>query len=336
VQHEQPINLILESLKRRLMKFIKISATLLLTVGFLGSCQSNKTEIEKEAFGWTNATDSLTIIGEGTISREGENVYGTAYTPGGDTLFFHTTNRADGESGIAMTTRTDTGWTTPKPAPFETERYAEGAPSITPDGEFIVFNSDRPSVSADQEEPQEADDFYRSSRSSGWTNVTRMTNTPVISEKRASVASDGTIYYWTYVRGEGMGFYIGRVAPGGAIQDTVNADSLLFENDGGENNPYIDPQKRFILFAMYGREDGYGEEDLYIATRQDSIWSTPVNLGPAVNSAGSDTHPFITPDGSKLFLTSTRLRSESDTDDNWNHYVIKTDAVPLLKDALER
>ena len=284
-------------------------------------------------FAWAAATDSLTIVGEGTVSRTGANVYGTAYTPGGDTLFFHTTDRGDGQSGIAMTTRTDTGWTAPRPAPFDTERYDEGHPSITPDGAHVVFSSDRTADGTGP--PRAADEFYRVSRASGWTDVTRMTTTERISEKRAGVAEDGTMYYWTYVRGEGMGFYRGQIGPDGALRDTVDADPLLFPNDGGENNPYIDPQQRFMLFATWGRDDGYGKEDLYLSTREGDGWSMPVNLGPAVNSAGSDTHPYVTPDGERLFLTSTRLRSPADTSDNWNHYVIRTDAVPALRAVLQ-
>jgi Tol biopolymer transport system component len=280
-------------------------------------------------FAWAEATDSLTIVGEGTVSRTGANVYGTAYTPGGDTLFFHTTDRGDGQSGVAMTTRTDTGWTAPQPAPFETDGHDEGHPSITPDGQYVLFTSDRAGA------PNNADEFYRASRASGWTDVTRMTTTERISEKRGGVANDGTMYYWTYTRGEGMGFYRGQVGADGTIRDTVDADPLLFPNDGGENNPYVDPEKRFMLFATWGRDDGYGKEDLYLTTREGDGWSTPVNLGPTVNAAGSDTHPYVTPDGERLFLTSTRLRSPADTSDNWNHYVIRTDAVPALRAALQ-
>ena len=286
-----------------------------------------------EPFAWAKATDALTIVGEGTVSRTGANVYGTAYTPDGDTLFFHTTDRGDGQSGIAMTTRTDTGWTAPRPAPFDTDRYGEGHPSITPDGAHVVFSSDRTADGTGP--PRDADEFYRVARASGWTDVTRMTTTERISEKRGGVANDGTMYYWTYTRGEGMGFYRGQIGADGVLRDTVDADPLLFPNDGGENNPYIDPEKRFMLFATWGRDDGYGKEDLYLTTREGDGWSAPVNLGPTVNSDGSDTHPYVTPDGERLFLTSTRLRSPADTSANWNHYVIRTDAVPALRAALQ-
>ena len=286
-----------------------------------------------EPFAWANATDSLTIVGPGTISRTEASLWGTAYTVDGDTLFFSTNDRGDGTNGVAMVARTDTGWSAPRPAPFETASYRESFPSITPDGQYVIFGSTRPSGRTGPE--RDAREFYRASRASGWTDVTRMTTTDSINEMRAGVAADGTIYYWTYVSGEGMGFYRGRIGADGTIRDTVDADPMLFPNDSGENNPYVDPQKRFILFAMWGRDGGYGKEDLYLSTREGDGWSMPVNLGPAVNSAGSDTHPYVTPDGERLFLTSSRLESPADTSDNWNHYVIRTDAVPALRAALQ-
>ena len=49
--------------------------------------------------------------------------------------------------------------------------------------------------------------------------------------------------------------------------------------------------------------------DLYAATRLDldAPWSSPVNLGPAVNNAASnDQEPEISPDRKTLFLASNR------------------------------
>jgi Tol biopolymer transport system component len=312
---------------------MRVPVLLALFSGLLLIACQTASDPNPEPFAWVDAGDSLTMVGPGTISRADASLYGTAYTPTGDTLFFNTDDRGDGESGIAMVTRTDTGWTMPRRAPFDAEEYDDRFPSIAAGGEYVVFGSDRPSDGTG--EPMYARDFYRVSRASGWTDVERMTATDSIYEMRASVANDGTIYYWTFVRGEGIGFYRGVVGDDGMVRDMTSADSLLFPDTGGENNPYIDPEKRFILFATWGREEGYGGEDLYLATRNGDGWSMPVNLGAVVNSAGSDSHPYVTPGGRHLFLTSSRLESPADTVDNWNHYVIRTDAVPELKAALE-
>lgn len=52
---------------------------------------------------------------------------------------------------------------------------------------------------------------------------------------------------------------------------------------------------------------GQGGYDNWITTRQGGVWQAPVNLGPDVNSSSTDWEPNLSPDGSKLFFTSTRL-----------------------------
>ena len=51
---------------------------------------------------------------------------------------------------------------------------------------------------------------------------------------------------------------------------------------------------------------GSSELDLWVSTRPDksSPWTTPVNLGPAVNSADDDSDPSLSPDGLTLFFAS--------------------------------
>jgi OmpA-OmpF porin, OOP family len=60
--------------------------------------------------------------------------------------------------------------------------------------------------------------------------------------------------------------------------------------------------------------------DIYAATRNRATddWSTPVNLGPSVNSAnGAETRPSLSWDGATLYFGSNRPGGEGSTD----HYV---------------
>ena len=59
--------------------------------------------------------------------------------------------------------------------------------------------------------------------------------------------------------------------------------------------------------------DALGGPDLYVATRASvrDPWSTPVNLGPNVNSPGGDTRPFLSWDGTQLYFGSARPESEA-------------------------
>jgi hypothetical protein len=53
---------------------------------------------------------------------------------------------------------------------------------------------------------------------------------------------------------------------------------------------------------------GSGNLDIWMVTRASlsSPWGTPVNLGPTVNSSGSEADPVISPDGLSLYFESNR------------------------------
>jgi hypothetical protein len=61
-------------------------------------------------------------------------------------------------------------------------------------------------------------------------------------------------------------------------------------------------------FFYSGRPGGSGGQDLWTATRPSvsEPWSAPVNLGPVVNSAGTDQRPYLTADRQALFFASDR------------------------------
>jgi hypothetical protein len=65
--------------------------------------------------------------------------------------------------------------------------------------------------------------------------------------------------------------------------------------------PNVRKDGREIVFNS-NRDGGFGGQDVYTATRASTSdpWSTPVNLGPAVNTAGSETRSSLSWDGRRL------------------------------------
>ena len=66
------------------------------------------------------------------------------------------------------------------------------------------------------------------------------------------------------------------------------------------------------LYISSDRPGGFGGNDMWVSQRacddaQDPAcaWQAPVNLGPNINSAGSDIAPAFTPDGHQLYFHST-------------------------------
>jgi len=62
------------------------------------------------------------------------------------------------------------------------------------------------------------------------------------------------------------------------------------------------------MFITSDRSGGEGAIDLWVATRGSTLdpWSTPVNLGPTINTADDDGGPALSCDGTTLYFYSTR------------------------------
>jgi beta-lactamase regulating signal transducer with metallopeptidase domain len=62
------------------------------------------------------------------------------------------------------------------------------------------------------------------------------------------------------------------------------------------------------MYLDSNRSGGYGGWDLWVAKREtiDDAWSTPVNLGPLVNSGSHDWTAYISADGLELYYSSGR------------------------------
>lgn len=70
-----------------------------------------------------------------------------------------------------------------------------------------------------------------------------------------------------------------------------------------EGMPFLSPDNKELFFVS-DRPGGYGGLDIWISRFENSLWQLPVNAGPAVNTAGNETAPFLGLDNKTLFFTS--------------------------------
>jgi outer membrane protein OmpA-like peptidoglycan-associated protein len=86
----------------------------------------------------------------------------------------------------------------------------------------------------------------------------------------------------------------------------TKVEELKFDNDEySVAHPGIsdDGQSLFFSSDMPG---GYGLMDLYVSKLNNGVWEQPVNLGPDINTSGSEEFPFFRSDG-VLFFSSDGL-----------------------------
>ncbi|MFO0873654.1 MAG: hypothetical protein U0575_06735 [Phycisphaerales bacterium] len=82
--------------------------------------------------------------------------------------------------------------------------------------------------------------------------------------------------------------------------------------DADELGPELSADGQSLYFYS-DRDGGFGGFDLWVARASEGGWSTPVNLGAAVNGPGNEYGPALAPDGTTLYFSSNRPRpDESD------------------------
>ncbi|MBN1188023.1 MAG: PD40 domain-containing protein [Bacteroidales bacterium] len=91
------------------------------------------------------------------------------------------------------------------------------------------------------------------------------------------------------------------------VSDFVNTP----DNEGAQT---LSADGRIMVLTACNREDGVGGCDLYISWYKKGEWTSPVDLGPPVNSKYKDTQPSLSPDGKTLYFASNRPGGKGNMD----------------------
>lgn len=246
------------------------------------------------------------IFGEGIISTK-DDEFGGTFTPDGKTCFFSKSVLRFYLDVICYSEFKNRAWQEPKIAPFSGQ-YRDFDPVISPDGNKMVFTSNRP---VDGVLRPDYDIWMVEKNANGWSDPIHLDTTinSAYDEHFASIASNGTLYFSSNRPGAlgGPGdadFYFskpenGRYAPAIHLLDSVSTPAY-------ELDCVIAPDESFLLMGVYGQRGGYGDYDIYISEKVNGKWTASRNLGPKVNSVYRDYSPRITPDGKYLFFSSER------------------------------
>lgn len=244
------------------------------------------------------------VFGLGIISA-GDFESHPAFTPDGTGLYFLKDSPGFDFWTICLSEFRDGKWSSPVVAPFSGQ-YSDADPFITTDGSKFFFISNRP-LQPGERAREDTDVWMMSKTNTGWSAPVNL-GTPVNSpgnEWYPTVAADGTLYFGSDRPG-GQGrtdLYRCRLVNGKYAEPENLGPPVNTEAD--EYEPFIAPDQSFLIF-MAARKDGKGRSDLYLSRQQDEKWTTPVNLGEKINSAGSEYSPKLSPNERYFFWTSTR------------------------------
>ncbi|HEX7015032.1 MAG TPA: OmpA family protein [Cyclobacteriaceae bacterium] len=183
--------------------------------------------------------------------------------------------------------------------------YTEYNPVVSADESVLAFTALRPNTGKTRSGDKFIEEIYISYNQSGSWSEPKVV--PVASDFNvgtAGISPDGQrmLIFMGGVSDPGSLFVIERSGENWSkpslVANTLNTPKYL------ESTASITPDGKTIYFAS-DRVGGHGGMDIYrIDKKSDGTWTTPVNLGPEVNTPANEDAPFIHPDQQTLFFTS--------------------------------
>lgn len=122
--------------------------------------------------------------------------------------------------------------------------------------------------------------------------------------------------------------------------------ALNITNDYNFNEKanYFLANNRKTLLMSVEREDSRGDRDLYVSFMQDdSTWTEPLNLGSVINTAGTESAPFLAADDKTLYFSSNGFSGYGGSDiymsrrldDTWTNWSEPENLGPEINSPLE-
>lgn len=296
-------------------KLILINCLLLLAVLLTKAQQQDFPKLTGPYLGQKPPGRTPEIFAPGIVSSEHQEHSSLAFSPDGKEMWWSRWRLPydmDKFPQVIMFIRHENGaWSRPEAAPFS-EKFRDGSPAFSPDGNRIYFYSRRP----DQEDSTMSPDsniWYVEKSRDGWGRPVKLG--PAVNSSGAdvtpSLAANGNLYFTSdrlkYDDPTGnmdifmCEFHDSDFAEAKGLGSAINTPHAK------EYCPHIAPDESYILFSRdsrrydpQGKTIG-GDRKLMISFRdQWGAWREAIDMGPLF----ADTRfPSLSPDRKYLFFT---------------------------------
>ncbi len=126
-------------------------------------------------------------------------------------------------------------------------------------------------------------------------------------EGSVSLNKRGTVMYLTQCKVEkkkalGCGIYVAKRK--GKLWGEPQILQIKVDSNTTVGHPTLSEDETVLIFSS-DLSGGYGGKDLWIVKKEKrNTWSTPINLGPLVNTPGDEMFPFLHSDGTIYFSSN--------------------------------
>ncbi len=185
----------------------------------------------------------------------------------------------------------------------------ELAPIISPDGKTLFFTRGKYEGNVGQATTQDV--WFTNFEDKNWSVAQNM-GTPINNADNnaiVSISPDGrTLFLMNVYRPDGtMAFGLSKstkTKAGWTVPTECKIDDI-YNLDIKNNSEFAISPKGNVLITAIKRKDTIGDRDLYVSfLKADGSWTKPLNLGQEVNTAETESTPFIATDNRTLYFTS--------------------------------
>jgi len=229
------------------------------------------------------------VFAPDVVSIKGNVEFSSTFTPDG-TAFYFSRREPGGENRLLFSKLENGKWTNPEVAPF-TDGYWSAEANISPDGQYLFFNSRRP-VSDEVVGQYKGTVWVTKKSGAEWGQPMKLDENMMY----ATVSSLGNLYYTDKGSGNIGGALLMKAKFDGTGLTDVSKVEIAGQVKTQRAHPFIAADESYLIFNESG--------DLYIAFKNDEgEWSSAKKLSDEINTSQYEFAPNVSPDGKYLFFT---------------------------------
>ena len=242
------------------------------------------------------------------------NTNNSEYLPAitADEQFIIFTRRVENQEDFYISEKLLNGFDEAKPLKELNSPYNEGAHTISPDGNTIIYTVCNSRVTMG------SCDLYQAYKKDGrWTNPQNLgpTINSISWDAQPSLSSNGQKLYFSSKRKGGQGgsdIYVSHKSENGSWSTPENLGPII-NSEGNEESPFIHPDNH----SLYFRSDyypGMGGFDIFFTKFKNGKWNDPENIGYPINTTGDEGALFVKLDGKTAYYAMSNTEDESNID----------------------
>lgn len=187
-------------------------------------------------------------------------------------------------------------------------QYSDYAPVISADESVMLFTSRRPTTTGGKMDPEineYFEDIYMSTKDGDkWTTAVNM-GSPINTDDHdanSGLSADGQKFL-IYIGKNNGDLYEAELK--GTVWSKPERMNKNINTEYHESSACYSADGKSVYFVTNKPEEGLGDRDIYVSTKDEKgKWGKAVNLGPVINTKGSEEGVYIHPDGKTLYFSS--------------------------------